>query len=45
MNAGDSLDSYIPAADSSDASLALNVLGQPDTCTATGKQTPGPITF
>ncbi|MBO8202779.1 hypothetical protein JW613_31560 [Streptomyces smyrnaeus] len=43
--AGDSLDSYIPAAGSDDASLSLEILGVANTCKAVSKQTPGPIVF
>ncbi|MFF2407948.1 hypothetical protein [Streptomyces sp. NPDC058092] len=43
--AGDSLDSYIPAAGSGDASLSLNILGTANTCVAVSKQSPGPIVF
>lgn len=45
VSAGDSLDSYIPAAGSTDASLALRILGTDNTCKAVSKQTPGPIVF
>ncbi|MFC8128437.1 hypothetical protein [Streptomyces sp. NPDC057302] len=45
VSAGDSLDSYIPAAGSADASLSLNILGSENTCKAVSKQTPGPIVF
>ncbi|WP_228974902.1 hypothetical protein [Streptomyces sp. DH12] len=45
VSAGDSLDSYVPAAGSGDVSLSLDVLGIANTCNAVGKQTPGPIVF
>ncbi|MGW7071181.1 hypothetical protein ACWGII_19795 [Streptomyces sp. NPDC054855] len=45
VSAGDSLDSYIPAAGSADTSLTLNILGSENTCKAVSKQTPGPIVF
>ncbi|MFG2558594.1 hypothetical protein [Streptomyces sp. NPDC048496] len=45
VSAGDSLDSYIPAAGSAEASLSLNVLGAANTCDAVSKQIPGPIVF
>jgi hypothetical protein len=45
VSAGDSLDSYIPAAGSGEVSLSLNVLGTSNTCNAVTKQTPGPIVF
>lgn len=43
--AGDSLDSYIPAAGSSDYSLSLDIMGAQNTCKAVTKQTPGPFGF
>lgn len=45
VSAGDSLDSYIPAAGSGEVSLSLNVLGMSNTCNAVTKQNPGPIVF
>ncbi|UUS31121.1 MULTISPECIES: hypothetical protein [Streptomyces] len=45
VSAGDSLDSYVPAAGATDVSLSLNVLGIVNSCNAVGKQTPGPIVF
>lgn len=45
VSAGDSLDSYIPAAGSGEVSLSLDVNGTSNTCNAVTKQTPGPIVF
>ncbi|GFH36367.1 hypothetical protein [Streptomyces pacificus] len=43
VSAGESLDSYIPGAGSTEASLDLNVLGTANTCDAVTQQSPGPI--
>ncbi|KAB7833092.1 hypothetical protein [Streptomyces mobaraensis] len=45
VKAGDKLDSYIPAAGSSDVSARLSILGVNNTCKAVTKQTPGPFSF
>ncbi|MBZ4323765.1 hypothetical protein [Streptomyces huiliensis] len=45
VKAGDKLDSFIPAAGSSDVSARLSILGVNNTCKALTKQTPGPFSF
>ncbi|MGK5639854.1 hypothetical protein ACSNOK_16300 [Streptomyces sp. URMC 126] len=45
VEAGDRLDSYIPAAGSSDVSARLTILGVENTCKAVTKQSPGAFAF